>query len=240
MPEGLDMLTSLPTTVTRHMLGFLGDCQSLLRLERTCRDLRYLMRDGETWTEAVVGTEDVEFKLTTSSYRERICILDTLRCIRRCIRSADCTQNIILDCFGGAEGIRQAISSLLERMASHWTTFPPQTALAHTPSEMDWAELRAKTPEFRGDTIFYLVEVIQAYMIRRLKHINTVYLHSQGLLSNGHIVRDYPTIDLQAMISFDLAVNARADNTFSRTSIDMVNDYSPNAATVGSLLPVAR
>ncbi|EJK72446.1 hypothetical protein THAOC_06025, partial [Thalassiosira oceanica] len=213
MSEGLDLLTSLPTTVTRHMLGFLRDCrvlrdcQSLLRLERTCRSMRDLMRDEETWTELVVGMKDVEFERATSSYRERVFILNTLRCIRKFQHS---THNIILDCFGGAEGIRQAISSLLERMASHWITFVPP------PSETDlhyWAEVRDKKPEFRGDTVFYLVEVIQAYMISRLMHINTVNLQSQGHLPNGHLVRDYPIIDLQAMISFDLAVNARDDPT---------------------------
>ncbi|EJK49739.1 hypothetical protein THAOC_31352 [Thalassiosira oceanica] len=225
MSEGLDLLTSLPATVTRHMLGFLGDCQSLLRLERTCRSLRDLMRDGETWTELVVGTKDVEFERATSSYRERVCILNTLRCIRKFQQS---THNIILDCFGGAEGIRQAISSLLERMASHWINFVPP------PSETDlhyWAEVRDKKPEFRGDTVFYLVEVIQAYMICRLKHVNTVTLHSQGHLLDDHLVRDYPTIYFQAMISFDLAVNARDDLTIGllRASVAM-NSISMNTA----------
>ena len=107
MSEGPDLLTSLPTMVARHMLGFIGDSQSLLRLERTCRTLRDLMRDGETWTESVICRKDVEFEWTTSSYRERICVLDTLRCVRKAQKSGrqESSPNIILNCFGGADGI---------------------------------------------------------------------------------------------------------------------------------------
>ena len=63
-----------------------------------------------------------------------------------------------------------------------------------------WAELREKTPAFRGDTIFYLVEVIQGYMTSRLSHINAVNIDSRV-----HLVRDYPNIDMRAIRAFDLA-----------------------------------
>ena len=208
MSEGPDLLTSLPTMVARHMLGYIGDCQSLLRLERTCRKLRDLMRDGETWTESVICRKDVEFERTTSSYRERICILDTLRCVLSAQKSS---HNIILDCFGGADGIRETISSLLERMAE---SYHPPNANPMTDQQY-WAELREKTPAFRGDTIFYLVEVIQGYMTSRLSHINAVNIHFRGGQD------DYPNIDMRAIRAFDLAVNCNADCVATRASISM-------------------
>ena len=97
----------------------------------------------------------------------------------------------------GKRSILETISSLLERMSEsyhHLNTTHPVLEQHY------WAELREKTPAFRGDTIFYLVEVIQGYMTSRLSHINAVNIDSRV-----HLVRDYPNIDMRAIRAFDLA-----------------------------------
>ena len=152
-------LPTMPTAVLLNILQYVdGDPDESGRynhyhpdihaFERTCRSFRHLLKDDAIWgtlfPDEYIG-KDFDHPPTM---REKTFLLASIRGIRKYQKRAD--DNILLEYLGGAVGVRRIVGLLLDEMKP----------------------VEVLPPLFlRGDAIMYLVEVIQGYMIDRLRKV---------------------------------------------------------------------
>jgi len=127
----------------------------ILALERTCKTFKDLLANDKTW-EKIGGWERGDHEHAPTA-RERAFITISLRHIRKFQKSTD---NLLLEHLGGADGIRRIAALLLMKISDQFYMDTHGNCI-----DSDDGENKIKLV-LRGDTIDYLVEVIQGHKKR--------------------------------------------------------------------------
>lgn len=140
---------------------------TFLALDRTCQSLHNLLggtSSDDTWGKLFPTALSMTCSNKTS-VRDRVFIEVALEEIRKEQKS---TENIILEYLGGADGVRRIVGDLIRKGQS-----------IHEKAHFE--------PMLRGDSIYYLVEVIQAHIISQLQKANNILLHKSYTIGSEWI-----------------------------------------------------
>ena len=179
-------LAQMNKDIIAHIFDFLANDKdsipAFLALSHTCRTFNNILGNDEIWESLYPEYTAKEFDYNTTP-RERVFISRALSNVRRWQyrHKNKKTTNILLDYIGGADGMRRVISLILER----------------TNANIEEEEA-SSVPVLRGDTIHYLAEVVQEYMINKIGRANMMAIQFPG--SEG----TYPKIELNHLRSVDI------------------------------------
>ncbi|KAL9183364.1 hypothetical protein ACHAXT_005151 [Thalassiosira profunda] len=154
-------LSTMPQEVLVSILRLVGIgydiLPSCLALEATCTSLRDAMGMDEIWRE-LFPLFQLECENSTTK-RETLFITKVLRNVRKYQKS---TENLLLDVLGGADGVRRVVAELLARMR-------PDVGIIGQEDKFKAV--------LRGDSVAYLVAVIESHVVTRLSKAHNIAIH---------------------------------------------------------------
>lgn len=178
----------LPDQVHEKILRTVSNPYDLLACERTCRTYRRILRKDDVWQDCRLlskyyGADD------RLSHRENAFVAAMLRKIRE--RQKD-TTNTVLQTFDGPEAFRRFFNGIALVTAGYCPTCAPNVFV------------------LRGDTMGYIVELLQDYFVSRISKANTLAT-DMATFSNSNT---YPVIEQK---HFDLLERLGVDNKVPHT-----------------------
>ena len=181
--NGGDLFSSLPDISIKEIFEYAGSPFDLLSCERTCRRFRDIVAEDDVWKvgeydrrkpipdiwpfEYIKSINEWPFDVG-DSYRERSCINSTLLKVRYEQRFG--VKNIILSVLS-PDTIRTIIRVIINdnEMRDQLGLLCNAQGLTFGHEGLDF--------EIRGDTLGYLVELIQDLMIRKLESVMLISVH---------------------------------------------------------------
>jgi len=195
--------TQLDDRTVKHIFGYVGRAYDLLSCERTCNRFRSILKDDDVWRHSECPCVNSIID-AGESYRERSFYNSVIKGVREEQKNS---RNIILSVLSPDQAKSQ-IFSLLYELENHYVNCPHRL-------------------EIRGDTLGYLLELIEDYMLRKLDFIvrngikPTEALSMKDWENLNRILREFsPILTYRMNYDFTLTENVRNQCSYEeRTQI---------------------